>query len=107
MVYVPEDKERSQGAGGFFVRTNKLSKARDASKSSFRTTVVVVLVLVIVVGVVGAKHCKKVFYILMKAYKGGVWVLLMKSLSKFRWNASLAINLFISKNIVGSALWYL
>ena len=102
MVYVPEDKERSQGAGGFFVRTNKLSKARDASKSSFRTTVVVVLVIV-----VGAKHCKKVFYILMKTYKGGVWVLLMKSLSKFRWNASLAINLFISKNIVGSALWYL
>ena len=105
MVYVPEDKERSQGAGGFFVRTNKLSKARDASKSSFRTTVVVVLV--IVVGVVGAKHCKKVFYILMKTYKGGVWVLLMKSLSKFRWNASLAINLFIFKNIVDSALWYL
>ena len=105
MVYVPEDKERSQGAGGFFVRTNKLSQARDASKSSFRTTVVVVLV--IVVGVVGAKHCKKVFYILMKTYKGGVWVLLMKSLSKFRWNASLAINLFISKNKVGSALRYL
>ena len=58
-------------------------------------------------GVVGAKHCKKIFYISMITYKGGVWVLLMKSLSKFRWNASLAINLFISKNIVGSALWYL